>query len=138
MSAVHISYNLILTCLVHLHILHILEPSPVLKFLPEHITRLVMTSNINTISPFKILIPNSRLVHSTVLLPTAVAPCTYVALWWKQLVTFNRFRTVWATVVVVVVVYPYLCNKTNKKSMFEGYYEYKTSIARNVMLMWLM
>jgi hypothetical protein len=74
MSVVHLSLSLILTCLGHLHILHILEPSPVLKFLPEHITKFLMTSNINTISPFKILIPNSRLAHSTLLLPTAVPP----------------------------------------------------------------
>ena len=37
-------------------------------------TQFVMNSNINTISPFKILIPNSRLAHSTLLLPTAVPP----------------------------------------------------------------
>ena len=30
MSAIHPSFHLILTCLVHLHTLHILEPSPVL------------------------------------------------------------------------------------------------------------
>ena len=58
MSAVHLSCNLltifcnILTCPVHLHIHHILELSPV-----------------HTISPF-----NSRLVHSTLLQPTAVSP----------------------------------------------------------------
>jgi hypothetical protein len=52
------------------HTSYILEPSPVLKFLPEHITRFVITSNINTISPFKILIPNSHLDHITLLLPT--------------------------------------------------------------------
>jgi hypothetical protein len=31
MPAIHPSFNLILTCLVHLQILHILEPSPVLN-----------------------------------------------------------------------------------------------------------
>jgi hypothetical protein len=73
-TAIHLSFNLILTRPVHLYVLHILETSPVLKFLPQHITRFVMTSIINTISPFKILIPNSRLVHSTVLLLTGVPP----------------------------------------------------------------
>jgi hypothetical protein len=42
----HVSFNLILTCLVHLHILHILEPSPVLKSLPEHITRFVHSKSL--------------------------------------------------------------------------------------------
>jgi len=74
MLAINLSFNLIPTCLVHLHILHILQTSLVLKFLLEHITRFVMTSNINKISPFKILIPNSCLVHNTLLLPTAVPP----------------------------------------------------------------
>jgi hypothetical protein len=50
--------------------------------------------HIHTIRPFKILIPNSRLVHSTLLQPTAVPPCTYVALGWKLSVTFNTFLTV--------------------------------------------
>jgi len=52
MSAIHLSFHLILTCLVLLYILYVLEHSAVLKFLPEHITRFVMTSNINKISPF--------------------------------------------------------------------------------------
>jgi len=74
MSPVHLSFRLALNCLVHLHILHILESSPVLKFLPEHITRFVMTSNVNTISPLKILILNLRLVHSDLLPSAAVLP----------------------------------------------------------------
>jgi len=36
----------------------------------------------------------------------------------------------------LVVAYPYLCNKTKiKKSMFEGYDEYKTGTVQDVMAM---
>jgi hypothetical protein len=114
MSAVRLIFNLILTCLVHLHIFHILETSPVLKFFPEHITSSVMTSNINTISPFKILIPNSRLVHSTLLLPTAV-PSLHISRPLMQTVChLEQILNCMSSIRYLVVVYPYLCNKTKK------------------------
>jgi hypothetical protein len=52
---------------------HICLKYPVLKFLPKHIRYFVMTSNSNTISPPKVLAPNS-LVHSLLLPPAAVLP----------------------------------------------------------------
>jgi hypothetical protein len=45
------------------------------------------------ISPFKILILNSRLVHNT-LLPPAAYSLAHVTLWRKYFVTNNIFRTV--------------------------------------------
>lgn len=74
MSAIHPSFYLILTCSAHLHIFRLLESTPVLKFFPEHIKNFVMTSSVNIKSPLKILIPNSRLVHSTPLAPAVILP----------------------------------------------------------------
>jgi len=48
-----------------------------------------MTSNINTISPLKILTPNS-LVHNTLLPPTAVFPLHICHPLMEHFVTFNR------------------------------------------------
>jgi hypothetical protein len=71
MSAIHPSFHFMPTCQVYFHVLQILESSPVFKIHPDHITSFVMNFNVQTISPFKILILNSSLFHNTLLPPAA-------------------------------------------------------------------
>lgn len=99
MSANHPGFHFIPTCQVNFHVLQILESSPVLKIHPDHITSFVMNFNIQTISPFKILILTSRLVHNTPL-PPAAHSLAHVTLWRKYFVTSNTFRTVRATLYI--------------------------------------
>ena len=102
MPAVHPSFHFMPTCQVYFHVLQILESSPMFKIHPEHITSFVMNFNIQTISPFKILILTLRLVHNTLLLPAAYS-LAHVTLWRKYFVTNNIFRTVRATLCIFLI-----------------------------------
>jgi hypothetical protein len=100
MTATQLSLYLILTCPVYLHILHIFESSSVLKFLQEHVTIFITTSNVNMIIPPLILTQNSRPVHNTTSTSSRVPPA-HVTLLLKHFVAINRFWTVRATLDVL-------------------------------------
>ena len=113
MSAIHPSFHFMPTCQAYFYVLQILESSPVFIIHPEHITSFVMNFNIQTISPFKILILTSRLVHNTLFLPAAYS-LAHVTLWRKYFVTNNTFRTVRAT------LYVFLIFVTNQKAYMKA------------------
>ena len=70
---------------------------PSVKIPSGRIVSFVTNSNVNTISPIKILILNSRLVHSNLLPPAAVHPLHICHPLTETHVTVNRFRTVRTT-----------------------------------------
>jgi hypothetical protein len=127
----HVDFHLILTCLVH--ILQILEPSPMFTFHMEHITIFVKTFSMYTMNPCKIPIPTSHQAHSH-LLPPAVVILMHTCHPLMEIPCHpNRFRTVRAT---LDILWLYLLSfVTKRKSMFEGYNNDNKRSVHDVILM---